>query len=74
MSHLATRTLIAEDITETPPHLGIKLHRLTMVAIPLIVKAVLVITTIVKDPPDTTIRDETHTDRAGDPYLHQEHI
>jgi hypothetical protein len=73
MRHATPRNLIAEDIIETPLHLGIELHRLTMAAIHLIGKDVLV-TTTVKDPQDTTLLDEMQTDRAGDPYIQKEHI
>ena len=70
---MATQLLIAEDIDGTPIHLGTNLPRLTLVATLLIVKDAPEII-IVKDPPDTTTRNATHTDLAGNRNILEEHI
>ena len=73
MHHATQRNLIAEDIIEILPPLGIELHRVTMAATPLIAKDVPV-TITVKDPRDTTLLEEMPTARAGDPYIKEKHI
>jgi hypothetical protein len=73
MNHATPRNLIAEDIIEILPPLGIELHRVTMAATPLIAKDVPV-TITVRDPRDTTLLEEMPTALVGDPYIQEKHI